>query len=263
MLIFALMLHANPVIMHKGSDLSTSKTMKKLLLAFVVASACCLTSCSKILDASFEEDDINGPPVTDLPGSPSGDVIEFHATLQPQLKVQNDDISGSKALHFTNFSGTLPPVSERWLSFRGVGTDLTKTIWFTYTGQNMGSDMSIDVSDGHGHLMARMHISSGGQVGLATNLGDGYSDVIGNVGSGKHTIIFTTFPSTLKYNVTITKESGPAIIAENRSMITDNALSFNNPAHPTLHFMHYSLRTGVGLGTTYAIGSVSISKREP
>jgi hypothetical protein len=262
-LIFALNVTRKTYYYAKSFKLGINNTMKGLLFAFVVAATCGLTSCSKILDASFEDDDTDSPPATDLPGSPAGDVIEFHASLQPQLKVQNDDISGSKALHFTNFSGTLPPVSQRRLSFKGIGTDLTETLWFTHTGQNMGSEMSIDVSDGHGHSMVRMHIRFDGQVGLATNLADPYTDVIGNVGSGKHTIIFTTFPSTLKYNVSIIKESAPAIIAENRPMITDNPLSFNNPAHPTLHFMHYSLTTGVGLGTTYAIGSVSISKREP
>jgi hypothetical protein len=37
-----------------------------------------------------------------------------------------------------------------------------------------GTEIAIDVSDGHGHLMARMHISSNGEVGLATHLADGY-----------------------------------------------------------------------------------------
>lgn len=238
--------------------------MKKIVFHFIIVVAGWLTlSCSKILDASFEADAVSNPPATDLPGSPAGDVIEFHAALEPQLEVQSSDISGSKALYFTNFSSTLPPVSQRYLNFKGIATDLTETLWFTHTAENMGSEMAIDVSDGHGHLIARMHIRFDGQVGLATTLADPYTDVIGNIGSGKYTVIFTTFPSTLKYNVSILKETGPAITAENRPMITENVLSFNNPAHPTLTFLHYSLTPGVGLGTTYAIGSVSISRKEP
>jgi hypothetical protein len=79
------------------------------------------------------------------------------------------------------------------LSFKGVGTDLTKTIWFTHTGQNTGAshNVLIDVSDGHGNLIARMRIATDGQVGLATNILDNYTDVIGNIGSQVHTIIFT------------------------------------------------------------------------
>ena len=122
----------------------------------------------------------------------------------------------------------------------------------------MGATVLIDVSDGHVHVMARMRIKSDGEVGLATSINDHYSDVIGNLGSGVHTVLFTTFPGTLRYNVSIIQESGPTITASNKPMITDNVLSFANPAHPMLSFLHSG-----SLGNTYAIGSVSISRREP
>ncbi|WP_276366033.1 hypothetical protein [Chryseolinea sp. H1M3-3] len=229
-----------------------------LLLSFLGWSC----QSSKILSASFEGDAINNPPNKNLPGDPAGDVIEYVNALEPQLKVQNSPIAGAKALHFTNVAITNPPGHQRWLSFKGVGTDLTKTIWFTHTGQNTGAshDLLIDVSDGHGHLMARMRIKSNGEVGLAKNITDDYTDVLGNIGSEVHTIIFTTSASTLKYNVTIFKTTGPAITAENKPMITDNALSFNNPAHPMLSFQHSEQS---GSSHTYAIGSVTISKKKP
>jgi len=47
-----------------------------------------------------------------------------------------------------------------------------------------------------------MRIKPTGEVGLAQNLDDDYSEVIGNVGSNVHTVIFTVFTSDLKYNVT-------------------------------------------------------------
>ena len=62
---------------------------------------------------------------------------------------------------------------------------------------------------------------------------------------GVHTVVFTVITSTLKYNVTVFPESGPVITAENKPMITDNPLYFNNPAHPMLSFLHQgSVPTG-------------------
>jgi hypothetical protein len=239
--------------------------MKKLQICLYVLVACAVTwSCksSTILSASFEGDAVNGPPATNLPGAPSGDVIQFHNDMTPQLKVQNSTIAGSKALHFTNVSIPDVPGHDRWLSFKGVGTDLTKTIWFTHTGQNTGAsqDLHIYVSDGHSHVIAMMRIASDGQVALAKNIADAFTDVIGNIGSQSHTIIFTVSASTLKYNVTILTPNGPTITAENKPMVTDNQLSFNNPAHPMLSIQHSELSNP---GHTYAIGSVSITRKKP
>lgn len=212
--------------------------------------------------AGFEADAVSTPPATNLPGDPSGDVIQFHAALEPQLRVQNSTIAGSKALHVTNVAIADPGGHNRWLNFRGIGTDLTQTLWFTLVGQNASAsrDVLIDVSDGHGHLMARMRIRGNGEVGLATNLLDDYTDVIGNVGLQVHTIVFTTSASTLKYNVSIFKATGPAITAENRPMITENVLSFNNPAHPSLSVRHSD---ATGTPDMFAIGSVAISRKKP
>lgn len=239
--------------------------MKRLSAYLFPAVAWCLVcSCqsTKVLVAGFEADAVNSPPATSLPGDPSGDVIQFNAAVEPQLKVQNSSIAGSKALHFTNVAIVDPGGHNRWVSFRGIATDLTQPLWFTHTGQNSGvmRDVFIDVSDGHGHLMARMRIKPNGEVGLATTLVDNYSDVIGNIGSQVHTIVFSTTASTLKYNVTILKTSGPAITAENKPMITENVLSFNNPAHPSLSFRHSD---AAGSGDLYAIGSVTISRKKP
>lgn len=233
--------------------------MKKFTFPLLVSVCCIASSCSEILTATFEDDAINNPPATDLPGSPTGDVIQFNPAMEPQLRVQNSDISGSKALFYTDVEiNNPPPVSDRWINFKAKGTSLTETLWFRHTGENMGATVMIDVSDGHLHVIARMRIAFDGEVGLSTSINDGYSDVIGNLGSGAHTVVFTIFPSTLKYNVTIVQPSGPTITATNKPMITDDASSFSNPAHPTLSF----LQSG-GSGNTYVIGSVSISRKEP
>jgi hypothetical protein len=233
--------------------------MKNSVLAVIVFIAFLASSCSELLTATFESDAINSPPATDLPGAPEGDAIQFNAAMSPQLKVQNSDISGAKALFYSNAAvDNPPPVASRWISFKGKGTDLTETIWFQHTGENMGSSIFIDVSDGHLGLMARMRIKPDGEVAVSAALNDGYSDVIGNLVSGAHTIIFAAFTSTLKYNVTILQSAGPTITASNKPMITDNLLSFANPANPTLSF----LQEGSG-SLTYAIGSVNISRKKP
>jgi hypothetical protein len=231
---------------------------KKLIYALVFC--CCLaSSCSDILVATFEADTLNSPPDASLPGAPTGDAIQWHPDMTPQLKVQSSDISGSKALFYSGLAvDDPPPLASRWISFRGKNTDLTQTLWFKHTGQNMGSVILIDVADGHLNLMARMRINNDGEVGLATGIADLYSDVIGNLDPGSHTVIFTTFPARLRYNVTILQSSGRTITATEKPMITTNVLEFANPANPTLSF----LQSGTS-GNTYAIGSVSISRKEP
>ena len=240
--------------------------MKKLTPSLIVLVSLLGWSCksSKILKATFEGDPINGLPAKNLPGDPSGDVIDYHDAIQPRLKVQNSTIAGAKALIFTfnplTNPNNPPTLSEQWLGFKGIGTDLTETIWFTYVGQNNGATVLIDVDDGHAHIIARMRISPNGDVALAQNLMDNYTNVIGNVGSGVHTVVFTVTTSSLKYNVSVFPSSGPAITAENKPMITQNPLYFNNPAHPQLSFLHDG---SVPTGNSYAIGSVDISRKKP
>ena len=238
--------------------------MKKLTFSLIVLVSLLGWSCksSKILTATFEGDPINGLPAKDLPGDPSGDAIGYHDDIQPRLKVQNSTIAGNKALHFIfNPINDPPNLSDLWLSFKGIDTELTETIWFTHTGKNNGARILIDVSDGHTTLIARMRISANGDVGLAQNLQDvDYTNIIGNVGSGVHTVVFTATTSNLKYNVTIFPESGTTITAENKPMITDNLLYFHNPANPTLSFKY---QDPTAPGAYYAIGSVSISRKKP
>lgn len=71
--------------------------MKKLTVPFVAFVSCLASSRSEILSAPFEEDAINSPPDSDLPNSPTTDKIQFNLAMEPQPRVQNFDIWGSKA----------------------------------------------------------------------------------------------------------------------------------------------------------------------
>jgi hypothetical protein len=222
-----------------------------------------VVSCktSKILSATFESDTVNQPPATNLAGAPTGDVIQFNSGLAPQLKVQNSATAGEKAMHLMNVSVSLGAHS-RWVNFKGINTNLVETIWFTYAAKNNSpsGNVMIDLSDGAGHLMARMRIHSNGDVRLAKNILDDYTDLIGNIGQNAHTVVFTTSPSTLKYNVTVFQTGGSAITAENKPMITTNALEFTNPANPSISFSHASMGSG---NHHYVIETVQISRKKP
>ncbi|HEX6226695.1 MAG TPA: hypothetical protein VFZ52_19885 [Chryseolinea sp.] len=238
--------------------------MKKLTLFLMITVSFLGWSCksSKILTATFEGDPVDGLPAKNLPGDPAGDAIVYHDAIHPRLKVQNSTIAGSKALNFifNAISNPAPPLSAQWLSFKGIGTDLTETLWFTHTGQNNGATVLIDVTDGHAHIIARMRISPNGTVGLAQNLQDDYTNEIGSVGSGVHTIVFTVTTSALKYNVTVFPAQGEALTAEDLPMITTNPLHFSNPAHPMLSFFH---KEPTPPGGSYTIGSVTITRKKP
>jgi hypothetical protein len=239
--------------------------MKNLLLqAIIIILGTLSFACesSKILTADFESDAINVPPTKNLPGNPDGDVIKYHDAIQPRLQVKNSSLSGSKSLHYIdNPISDAPPVASQWVGFKGIGTDLTQTLWFIYTGKSHGAGVTIDISDGHINTMGRLVIAPSGEASVVHSFGPDVPDhPIGNVGTGAHTVVFTVFTSLLKYNITIIKENGANIVAENQPMITTNLLQFSNPAHPTISFL---LTQPTRSTTFYEIGSVGISRKEP
>ena len=239
--------------------------MKKQLL-YLFAAFCgiafCSCSSSRILYTNFQSDAINHPPAANIPGPPSGDMILFDPALAPQLRVENAATAGTKELHFINAPVTISSGHDAWVNFTGIATNLLNTLWFTHTARNVNAtgDVLMDVSDGAGHLMARMRIQANGQVGLARNILDIYTDVIGTLGQSEHTIVFTVMPSSLTYNVTIFRTGEPAITALNKPMITRNTLEFANPAHPSISFQHASTSES---NHQYIIESVLISKKNP
>jgi hypothetical protein len=238
--------------------------MKKPSASVVVAMLAYLLiacQCSKILTATFEADALNSPPATNLPGAPAGDEIQYHAAIEPRLEVQNSAISGSKALRYIdNPISDPPPVASQWIGFRGIGTDLEKTLWFTYTGQYHGVAVTIDISDGHVNTMGRMKIADNGDVSIVHSFTEPEGNLIGKIGTGVHTVVFTVSASELKYNVSIIKEGGSNIVAENQPMITTDKSLFSDPAHPTISFL---LANPSGSLNFYEIGSVYISRKQP
>jgi hypothetical protein len=153
------------------------------------------------------------------------------------------------------------PASQRWLGFKGASTDLSKTVWFLYAAQNISAveDVFVDVTDGFEAPIARLRLTPTGEVSLVKDLNYNNYEVIGNVGSQVHTVVFTTSLASKKYNVTIFKENGPAITAENMPFMQQDHTKFKNPARPTISFTHQ----GPASSHTYALGVVTISKEKP
>jgi hypothetical protein len=236
---------------------------KSIYTLVVVAYFAAMTSCqtTKLLDASFEADAINSPPNKTLPGSPTGDEIIYNDVIIPQLKVVSSTIAGAKALAFSNVSIGDPSELQRFLRFKAGPTDLTKTVWFYFAGQNTNpsEDVFIDLNDGYDASIARMRIQPDGTVSVVN--GSNYLNykVIGNVGSQVHTVIFTTSLVSKTYNLTIFRQNQSALTAENLPFIEQDATQFKNPARPTIAFTHQ----GSAASHTYALGFVSISKKKP
>lgn len=231
-----------------------------ILLALWSISFGCKTD--KILTADFERDALNAPPAKNLPNAPDGDEITYHDAIQPRLRVVSSTLSGSKALQYSdNFIENPPPLASQWLGFKGIETSLTQTLWFIYTGQIHGKGVTVDISDGDLQVMGRLIISDSGEVSVVHSFDPNATHHnMGNVGQGPHTVVFTVFTSQLKYNVTIVRESGPALVAENQPMLTTDLLQFKNPARPKISFL---LLPPNGSTSFYEIGSVNITKKKP
>lgn len=239
---------------------------RQLFICLIILSTTGFYSCnsSKILSATFESDAIDLSPATNIDGAPTGDMIVYNAALAPQLKVVNSATVGKKALNFNNVPVTIESSHNRWVSFKGISTTLGNTLWFSYTAKNLhpAGDILVDISDGAAGLIARMRIQASGDVWLARNIADNYTDFVGRIGQDQHTIIFTASPSTLRYNISIFQIGHAGVIAAtDKPMITEAASSFANPAHPSISFQH-TLTSGGG-GHEYIIEVVTISKKQP
>jgi hypothetical protein len=245
--------------------------MKKLSVLMYISLACItMFSCTTttLLNATFESDAIGSHPARNLPGAPTGDVIQYVPGVEPQLIIGNGTVTPGttpgKALLFTN-APTVGTVSatDLWVSFKGTSTNLTNTVWIVYTAKNTGavSPLLIDVTDGTSNLVARMRVDPNGTMALARNILDPYTDVIGNVGNDTHTVVFTLNFANLQYNVTVFRNQGSPLTFANRPMITQSVLQFVNPANPALNFSYQGTYRNVN--QKYVIEEIQITKRIP
>ncbi|WP_159467126.1 hypothetical protein [Dyadobacter sp. 3J3] len=230
-----------------------------LLLALTVTS--CKTSA--ILTDTFESDVMGTMPIKNIPGSPVGDEVVYEAVLNPRLRITTSNNSaGQKALTFSQAPAPGLDAHNQFLSFRGVSSDFTEPLWFSFIGtlSGTGSDLMIDIADGSAGLIARMYFRNNGNVELDRSLAGTPAELIGNIPPGTiHTIILTLDMNKSSYNLTIFKTVGN-ILVKDHPLLLGNPLSYANPAHPQISFRfdenNYDDRK-------YVIESVSISRKKP
>ncbi|MBE9464828.1 hypothetical protein ACFP1I_17590 [Dyadobacter subterraneus] len=239
--------------------------MKNYQLVAIFLLSCALTSCktTAILTDTFESDVVGNLPIKDIPGAPSGDEVVFETVLNPRLKITTSNNSaGQKALTFSQAPATGLTAHNQFLSFRGISTDFTKPLWFSFVGtlSGSGSDLMIDIADGSAGLIARMYFRNNGDVELERSLAGTPAELIGNIPLGTiHTVVFTLDMNKKTYNLTIFKSVGN-ILVKDHPLLLENPLAYANPAHPQISF-----RFDASTFETrkYVIESVNISRKQP
>ncbi len=212
---------------------------------------------------TFESEVIGGLPVMNIPGAPSGDQVVYEPVLTPRIKVTaSSNSAGQKALTFSQASATGLNAHNQFLSFRGISTDFTKPLWFSFIGtlSGLGSDLMIDIADGSAGLIARMYFRENGNVELERSLAGTPAELIGNIPLGTiHTVIFTLDMNKKSYNLTIFKTVGN-ILVKDHPLLLENPLAYSNPAHPQISFRFDASNFET---RKYVIESVNISRKQP
>jgi hypothetical protein len=243
--------------------------MKNALLSLLLLLGFLATSCrtSALLNASFESETIGSRPTRNIPGAPEGDEINFPPDLAESMSIIASSTAGEKALQFSMNYVTDPSAhNSQWLSFRGIATNLTQPLYFYYTATQPVTfgELTIDVSDGRGGLMARMHIRNDGHVFLSNNFFGSVLEVGTIPLETSHTVVFAVNVRSGTYNLVIFKRGGNLTVNNHPFFRTGESppdpLDFANPAYPTIAF-HHSF--GRAPQIKYIIESVSISKKRP
>jgi len=234
-------------------------TLLTALLGVALFSSCKTT---RVLNATFESDVIGSPPAKNPAGEPAGDSVTYSGPLQPRLRVQASATAGQKVLQFGQNSASGLTAHNEWVTFQGISANFAQPLWFYYTAtlRGSGGGMTIDVSDGTAKVIARMTISSNGQVSLVRNSSFLDKEVVGTIPLDvAHTVVFSVNMSKSTYNLTIIK-SGGNLTATDKPVILGSGLEYSNPARPSISFRYDD---GDSDGRRYLLESVTISRKKP
>ena len=226
--------------------------MKKLnrsnqlfILASIILLPVIFTSCSNKLTATFESDSIGALPDKTLLGNPTGDAISYIPEIETQLEVIVSPTDPSeKALQYESVSpsGSTSGHSS-WLGFRAVSTDFAKPVTFMWTARKNftigGPDLYIDCSDGSGIVAARIKILNNGDVILVDDIVSDNGTNIGTLPNNqKHTFMVTVDLPNEVYNISILRSSEGNLTNNGHALLTENVLTYHNPANPTVSFKY-------------------------
>lgn len=241
-----------------------------LIIAGIVLIAACRSTA--LLTATFEDDTVGALPAHALPGPPAGDSLSYHPVVNPRLRVQaSTTTSGTKALVYSQaLLGSDATAHNQWISFKGIRSDYTQTIWYYWTARQgaVGGNLIIDVNGTQSLWVTRLKISGSGRVSLVQDVGDRNRDTfLGTLNRQQaHSFIITLNPMARTFNLSIfgTTEGGGRIQRLNIPVLsgTDPSRDFDAQRH-SISFEYDIYDSGANPAATYEIESVNINRRQP
>ncbi len=247
--------------------------MKHVCKLLAIAGIALVSACrsTALLTATFEDDTIGALPSHALPGPPTGDSLKYDPVINPRLRVQPSTITaGRKALVYSKASvGGGATAHNQWLTFNGIRSDYTQTIWYYWTAKlgSVGSSMIIDVNGTQSLWVARFKIDPAGRFILVRDIASEQGDeVIATLNRQRaHSIIITLNAMARTYNLSIFgSNTGGAVQRLNVPVLfgTDPSRDFDAQRH-SISFEYNVYDGGVDPAVTYEIESVNINRRQP
>ncbi len=161
--------------------------MKRIMYGLMLSGISLLSACrsTSLLTATFEADAIGALPGKVLPGPPTGDSLSYKAVIHPRLRVLASTASpGQKALVLSQATlGSDATAHNQWLTFKGIRSDYTQTIWYYWTATlgPVGGNMVIDVNGIESLWVTRIKINPEGRISLVQDPGSVNGDLaLGN-----------------------------------------------------------------------------------
>jgi len=141
-----------------------------------------------------------------ISGDPVGDSVVYNSAISSRLKIVQDGTNKHLEFRSVSITNRELPGHDSWLAFRGVTTDLSRIITFSWTGKlDRGSNaLLMDVSDGYSNLITRLQINEQGEIRAAKSVSDNYSTLIGTINyDNYHTFTVNVDPLKNTYNLIV------------------------------------------------------------
>lgn len=137
-----------------------------------------LYGCSPtvLLYDDFKSDPLGGIPTKDIPGSPTGDLVQYASNVGQRLKVVSfTAVSSGKGLEFNSKQLVDGLYGNNYLNFRGIPTgNFSKQIRCSLVGKfdNFRDELLVSISDGAGLEFARFNFHADGMLLVAASQAD-------------------------------------------------------------------------------------------
>ncbi len=248
--------------------------MKCIMYGLMLSGISLLSACrsTSLLTATFESDAVGALPSKVLPGPPTGDSVSYNAVIHPRLRVQPSTVSpGQKALVLSRATlGSDATAHNQWLSFKGIRSNYTQTIWYYWTATlgPVGGNMIIDVNGIESLWVTRLKINPEGRISLVQDPGSVNKDLFLGVLNQQrpHSVIITLNAMARTFNLLILGVNTETGRVERLNI---PVLAGTDPDRD-LDFQRHSIAFEYAIddvsanpAATYVIESVNINRRRP